>query len=254
MRCYKITVRFFVCLWIGLTWTTAPAFSSERPTILLIDFPPLVMDEGDQDIGMMVDFGKAVIEELKTTHQIDVDEKLQILPLARAIQKATSEPNVIMLQMTPAPSRKDKFIWIKPTIELSFAFITTKKPAINSLDEALKLNSIAVYRVTRLESLLRERGFNNSLNLTNDSLSGARLLNAGRVESWYASTAEAKWLHKTNVLRTMPVIGKTITKIPIWAVMSKGSNPKNISALEATINQLQASGFIGELAEKYQLN
>ena len=225
-----------------------------RPQILLSNIPPLVMKEDQENTGMLVDLSYAIIDELSGRHQINIHPSPKIVPWSRAYKLTKEQPNIIILQMGRVASREHSFNWFHPTTELSFAFVSDHEPAINSLEEARLLNSVAVYRASRLENFLREQGFSRNLIPTNNSIVSAKLLDGKRVESWYAATLEAEWSYKNGLLKDKPVVGHPISKIQLWAVSSKSSSQKLNAALTNTMKKLYNSLLIEELHKKYDLN
>ncbi len=185
------------------------------------------------------------------TNSLRVDT--QILPWNRAYGKLQKSPNVVMLQMARTKAREKQFHWIAETGNLSFAFISRTKPAVNSLSEALNKKSIAVYRGSRLEQFLRQMNFDANLRPTNNSQMSARLLEAGRVEAWYASVQEALWLHKLGTLKSKPVIGTAIFNTPIWAVTSLRTEPKAVERIKATLKNIESDGRLQEIYTQYGL-
>ena len=127
-------------------------------------------------------------------------------------------------------------------------------PVLNSVEDARKLKTIAVYRKSHLENYLRENGFTTSLVLTNNSDTSAKLLDAGRVDAWYASVHEARWLYKKGVLRHRIYVGQPILEIPIWAVASKGTKKALLDAIGREVELMKEDGSFSSLESKYGLS
>ena len=187
------------------------------------------------------------------TKTISLRVDTQILPWKRAHNTLLKSSNVVMLQMARTNAREHQFHWISETGKLSFAFISITEPATNSLSEALAKKSIAVYRGSRLEQFLKQKNFSVNLRPTNNSLMSARLLQAGRVETWYASVQEALWLHKLGILKSTPVIGTPIFNTPIWAVTSLTTDPNVIERIKATLKNIENDGRLREIFARYGL-
>ncbi len=219
--------------------------------ILLSPIPPLVMGADDAQRGFLWDMAGIIVHRLSKNLNGNLLATRTLYPWKRAFSLLDNTPNKIMLQMARTPKRENMFHWISSTTQMSFAFIKSKEPAINTINEALKNTSVAVYRASHLENFLRQKGFDNNLELTNDSVSGARLLNANRVQAWYASVQEAKWLHHKGIVEKHLVIGKEILKFDIWAVASKGTSKTVLEALQTIIVNMKADGTIDQLKSRY---
>ncbi len=224
--------------------------------IMLSTIPPLVMQNDAGKSGALWDLAQELEVRLNRTNTelISLRINTQILPWKRAYDRLQKSTNVIMLQMARTNTREQQFHWIAKTGNLSFAFISVKEPAIDSLSDALLKESIAVYRGSRLELFLKQKNFNSNLRPTNNSQMSARLLEAGRVETWYASVQEALWLHKLGVLKSSPVIGKPIFSTPIWAVTSLTTDPKAIERIKATLKNIESDGRLQEIFSRYGLD
>lgn len=223
---------------------------------MLSTIPPLVMQSEAGKSGALWDLARELKVRLERTNTktISLRVNTQILPWNRAYDRLQKSSDVVMLQMARTNTREQQFRWISETGNLSFAFISTKEPAINSLSEALAKKSVAVYRGSRLEQFLKQKNFSTTLRPTNNSQMSARLLEAGRVETWYASVQEALWLRKLGVLKSTPVIGKPIFNTPIWAVTSLTTEPKAIERIKATLKNIESDGRIREIYARYSLD
>ncbi|MEH6476319.1 MAG: transporter substrate-binding domain-containing protein [Sneathiella sp.] len=242
---------FYLLMVFHVTSTQAASSDVAPVEILLSPIPPLVMGKDQLQRGFLWDVAGTIVERLSKNSDGDLLAKRTLYPWKRGFSLLSNTPNKIMLQMARTPKRENMFHWISPTTQMSFAFIKLKQPVINTIDEALKSTSVAVYRASHLENFLRQKGFDSNLELTNDSVAGARLLNAGRVQAWYASVQEAKWLLHKGVVKKHVVIGKEILKFDIWAVASKGTSKSALEAIQTIITNMKADGTIDQLKSRY---
>ncbi len=228
--------------------------NSEQVEILLSKIPPFVMNTGQGNSGLLWDLAHLLTQRLNSESPSTVANMPRILPWIRAYKELSNTPGKIMLQMARTAEREKQFQWLLPTTSLTFAFVKKYPPALNSLEEARRAKYIAVYRGSRLENDLRKHGFTHNLILTNDSQTGARLLNADRVSAWYAVVQEAQWLYKTNVLHTMPVIGSPVLEVPVWTVASHGTDQPTLAKLKKVLYGILTDGSFARLQEKYGLS
>lgn len=222
--------------------------------ILVSPIPPLVMKDKDVSHGLLWDMAEILAERLHKKHGLDVREKPLMLPWTRAYKDITSRSDRLMLQMSRSPEREDLFEWITQTTHLSFAFVTSVLPVLDTLEEARKVQTIVVYRGSRLEKFLRSNGFNKTLVLANNSENSARLLDAGRVKAWYASVDEVLWLHKNAVMKKKPLIGKPVLSVPVWAVGSRGMPSETQAMVRSELELMKTDGTLSRLLETYGLS
>ncbi len=257
MRYYNITVGiisfFLFCMSESVSHADHTAGHIHRPQIFLSEIPPLIMRVKNEDAGMLVDLSYALIDELQSTG-LDIRPSPKILPWARAYKLVQNTPNVIMLQMARTPYREDLFHWVDNTTDVSWSFVTTIGPAINTIEEAKKLDSIAVYRASRIEDQLRELGFDENLAPNNNSHASARMLNGNRVQAWYTSKHAAQWLYNSGVLKKKPIIGKPIITVPLWMIVSKSTSPEMLGIFKKAIRKLKKTGLTKALNLKYKLD
>lgn len=228
--------------------------SKEVVRIYLSPIPPLVMLKDDQFSGVLWDLAVEIKTRLEASHGTTLQILPSIVPWNRAYSELQKSNNILMLQIAPTPQRETLFKWVAQTGQLSFAFVSKQPPRINSLNEAHKSSKIAVYRGSHLERFLRSKGFGSSLELTEDSETGARLLDAGRVDSWYASVQEALWLKKSGILKSKPVFGDPINTIPIWAAASKTTSAETLTLLSDAINDIKKKGQLDFIRNLYGLD
>ncbi|WP_169566720.1 substrate-binding periplasmic protein [Sneathiella limimaris] len=222
--------------------------------ILMSPIPPLVMSSQADQRGVLYEIALEVARRWGNSPQSGTNSsvQLEILPWSRAYAELLKHPNVVMLQMARTPEREAEFQWLDQTGNLSFAFISKNPPAINSLEEARDLNLIAVYRESRLENFLKQNGFSN-LAPTDNSKTSARLLDAERVQLWYASVQEALWLHKNGFLVSKPVVGTPIFQTPIWAVTSRKTKLEVVEHLTKVLSSIHKDGTIDLIRNEYGL-
>lgn len=244
--------KTIIAAFILLFGSCSIAFGSDTPKIkiLMSPIPPLVMEKNQNKSGVLWDLAQ-VIKNLMAEENISVSTT--ILPWSRAYAELQGSENIIMLQMARTTQREALFNWILETGELSFGFVATSTPAINTIEEAQKLRKIAVYRGSRLEQFLKNKGFKKSLVLTDDSATSARLLSAGRVNAWYASIQETLWLRKAGVLKKEPVIGNAILNFPIWAVTSRQTSSEINEKLRDTLLEIIETNQMNNIRSSYGL-
>ncbi|GLQ07452.1 substrate-binding periplasmic protein [Sneathiella chinensis] len=220
--------------------------------ILFSNIPPLVIDEPNSPAGLLWDIGGELATRLGRASgpQTPVVRR-HLLPWSRAYQQLLNTPETIMLQMARSEDRETLFHWITPVTEISLTFISIAPPAIDTVQQARQQGSIGVYRDSMLEHVLQENGFDHSLIRTNNSETGARMLTAGRLDTWFALQQEADWLHKKGILPASPVIGKPIRETELWAVASQATPLWLREQISGALEAIRKDGTLQRLKDKY---
>lgn len=152
---------------------------SEKMSILTENLPPLNYVEEGVLVGPSVE----IVREIQ--RRVGSDEQIEVYPWARAYKMALEEANVVLFSMTYTKDRHDKFKWIGPLAKKKDILVAKKGSgtAINTLEDAKKVNRIGTLRDDTREILLKSLGFEN-LESVSDEQKNIKKLILGRIDLW----------------------------------------------------------------------
>jgi len=225
------------------------AEADTKITIVSTIIPPLLMPN-QKNIGFLYELVNEVNYRVSknTNNSITFDDNIDFLPWLRAVKTTLNHSNKILLPLTRLENREDDFVWIIKLMEYDFSFFTIKNE-VNSIESARLLESVAVYRGTSHETFLLKNAFNNLSKAS--SVTNARMLNAGRVEAWYSSIPEAKWLWKSLAFENNLIPGKIIHKSSLWMAGSIHFDRKLIPYFQSSLNEIHKDGTYKNIFDKY---
>lgn len=158
--------------------STQAVFSREL-TILTENLPNLNYIENGKLVGLSVD----IVKEIQK--RVGSQEKIEVLPWARAYSRALEEKNIVLFSVTHTKERSDLFKWICPLIQKRDILVAKKKSGlvINTLEDAKKVKRIGTIRDDSKEQFLKSHGFKN-LDPVSDEQTNAKKLILGRIDLW----------------------------------------------------------------------
>lgn len=158
---------------------TVPAVAA--PLRLLVYPVPGLFDElEDGQIG-----GPGGTLVAKIGRVADLPYEAAALPIARAWQAIQAQPMTCVVGMTRTPEREPRFQWVAPISRGDFIVYGRADSAPVAAElTALRGKAVVVLRETAPARELRELGI--AAQETNSTISALRMLQAGRVDYWYA--------------------------------------------------------------------
>lgn len=134
-------------------------------SVYTVDEPPLNFTtakdvsyaQGDEVKGFSVDIVREIMARLHSTGRI------KIIPWIRSYQLLLTQPNVVLFSMARTPLREHLFQWVGPlSISQSLLYVRRdSKAVVHGLDDARKLNGIAVIADDSKTQFLQSQGFAN---------------------------------------------------------------------------------------------
>jgi polar amino acid transport system substrate-binding protein len=209
-----------------LTVLAAPA-GAEQVALHYFDLPPLTFEQNGQPAGAAQALARSITEGL------DIDAPSDSMPLRRLEFEAKTHP-IIIAAITRTARREDSYQWIGRICTDAFVMASrAPNDAIDSLDEARRLKSIAVAAGASNESFLREQGFTN-LDVAASIELEVRRLAEGHDDAWFAPRAGVirAWTaagHDPAQLR----FGAAIVPMPIWMAASPSVPAALVETLRA---------------------
>ena len=193
-----------------------------------------------------------ILDLFKHVHVVRPDFQFEpevaVLPWKRALRTAEVRPFKLFAPAARTPEREDKFVWISPLLTINFTFATIGKK-INSFEEAITLDTVAVYGGSSHEGTLTAKGFSNLVPET--AAINARKLAAGRVDAWYSTVPEALWQWKIQKLTPPIVTGKSVFSRLPWLVGSKDFPRDLVPVFREQLKHMIADGTYERLYNAY---
>jgi len=228
-----------LCLALPQPVPAQPLPSSDPPAHLQLvgaARPPYVIEQDGEGRG-------PAVELLQTlARAVSIDPTVRILPFQRAVL-ALEQGNTLYPALLRTPQREKRFTWIGEVYADRATFFTrTESGPVNSLTAAQSLPRISVMRGSELQGILQSFGLEN-FETTNNETDNARLLQAGRVDGWFALRAvgRATWAE----LQFNPAdlrAGESFATLPFWIAGSPDLPKKTVATLRATYRAMRADG------------
>jgi polar amino acid transport system substrate-binding protein len=229
---------------LGVLGTQTAAAQNVR--IVTFDSPPFTETKDGKVGGYGVDFVAEV------ARAAGLNAEVESLPLPRVIE-ALDKGNAIAVMLTRTPAREDKYTWLAPLYEDSFAFLTLKgQPVVASLGEARNLPTIATVRDGAPEAYLKRENLTNVDSATSEQLNVKKLL-AGRASTWFTNVAQARFAARNEgVSDDQLVAGPAIIKAPFWIAGSKNLSPELVQNFAKAYEDLKKAGRYDAFVKQIQ--
>jgi polar amino acid transport system substrate-binding protein len=229
-----------ILLAVAASATAQPA-SRNTPTsdlqLIAAIRPPYVVEQDGAVHGPAIDLLRALAREARI-----IDQTVRVMPFQRALL-ALEQGNTLYPALLRTPQREARFHWIGEVYVDRAVFFTRRdtKP-VGNLAAARALPSISVMRGSELQGMLQSFGLENFETATSE-IDNARLLQAGRIEGWFALRAigRATWLE----LKFNPgdlQAGEPFATLPFWITGSADLPPETVARLRAAYRAMQADG------------
>lgn len=218
--------------------------------ITVVEPPASYLDSHGQLTGFSVEVVQAI--------QRSLDDKtvIEVLPEARAIHIARTEPNVLLFSFSRTPKREDEFYWVgQLSVKAWSVYALSSNPVqIQSMEELRKVKAIGVVRGDIREEWLTEQGFSNLHPSVNHQQNMHRL-RSGRLDLIAYESQGIQHLLLEEGLQTSDV--KSVYKLKtsaVYLLMSKsGTDPKLMQNWKVATDKFRQSGQQQFIAEKWQM-
>ena len=177
-------MRYLVlCLSCLLGFSSAVV--AQSLTILTEDDPPAQYLDAN---GELAGFTVELVREIQK--RVGNNDKIQVVPWARAYRMIETEPNVVVFLMSRTAERNELFNWVGPVMETEFGLYAQAKSTLRlaSLEEAKAVKRIGVYRGDVRDQILSNAGFTN-LERTYTIVQNVKMLMAGRIDLYAGSSS-----------------------------------------------------------------
>jgi polar amino acid transport system substrate-binding protein len=235
-------IHIVVLLLVGLM-SGLPALAQDTLTFTTEAYPPYAYREADgTNRGAGID--------QVTTMMADIDSpfRIEIMPWARAIALAETQPMHCVFAAARTPEREARFKWVLPLFVDRAILVTRQGSGLASLDmEAAKSRLVGTHRADYTEVLLEEMGF-GSIDVSADFGTTVRKLIEGRIELMPMS--ESVFLEM--LAKGMPLEkGVTLSTQPLGFACSLSLPDALITQLQAALDKLISTGAQDRILASY---
>jgi polar amino acid transport system substrate-binding protein len=214
----------------------APVTGSPALQIIGAARPPYVIESDGIGSGPAVELLQILARSIGT------DPAVRIVPFQRALL-ALEQGGMLYPALLRTPQRESRFIWIGEVYADRAVFFTRSGTRrVDSLAAARDLPRVSVMRGSELQGMLQSFGLEN-FDATNNEIDNARLLQAGRIDGWFALRAvgRATWAQ----LQFDPAelqASEAFATLPFWIAGSADLPAQTVAALRAAYRAARVDG------------
>lgn len=139
----------------GLIFAAGQSAAAETLFFATESYPPFVSQEGSGPVsGISADQVRAIMEGS------GIDYRIEVMPWARAITLAETQPATCVFSAAQTPERQPRFKWVLPLAKSRSILVKHRNAGVaaKSLDEA-KAFTVGTHRSDYTEALLRKLKF-----------------------------------------------------------------------------------------------
>lgn len=185
----------WVLLGLALLSVVSEAVSSPRIEVVTEELPPYNMTVLGRVTGLSTEIVQAVMRHA------GVEAPVQVMPWARAYDRALTVPNVLIYSIVRTPEREAAFQWVGEIAPMKwYLFSLAERPVhLKSLDEA-RGHQIAAVNMDVGQQYLISRGFKPGFEVqsTNRYETNYQMLKVDHVELWISNELNALYLTRRN--------------------------------------------------------
>lgn len=220
------------------------AAHAQTVTFTTEDYAPFNYREGKEIKGATVEQVEKVMTE------IGVDYTIEVMPWARALSLARTEPMTCVFATAHNGARDKLFKWVEPLLVDRNILITRKGSDVtaSNLDEAKKY-TIGTQRGDYTETTLQEKGF-TKLDVASDFNATLRKLLGGRIDMMPISELYFDKLKADQPLEMVTVLSSQ----PMGIACEKSFPDDLLARMQAALDKLIANGDQKQIFLKYGLH
>lgn len=225
----------------------SPLVAHAKLSILTEEWPPISFEENNKAQGFAVE----VVEQIQA---LTKDKNpIQVVPWARGYRELQNQPNVVLFTVMRTEEREKMFTLLGPIgiSEVALYGLAERPLAIQTIDDAKKLNSIAAVDETLFETALQKKGFRNIVTAMTPEQE-IRLLAAGRVDLISGDFQVLQnALNKAGFTHLKLKRYLLIEKTKFYIAFSKGTKPELIQEWKKALKQIKADGRFHKISQKW---
>jgi len=178
--------------------------------IVTTHLPPLVMEPGGQQPGVLRELVDALCERL----QVPTD--ISFVPWRRALLVATTMPRTAIFPLTRLPEREAQFRWLAPVYKEEYLFMAQRGSRFDvGHPEQMTGKRIALLRGGAQAAMLHELGFRNLVEASSiDDIH--RYLLGGMADAVFGERAIVQSSLRMRGAERHFVLGRTVRSTQAW--------------------------------------
>jgi polar amino acid transport system substrate-binding protein len=216
-------------------------------TLYTEEYPPINFSRDGKAAGLSTEVVEEILRRTGTRVPITV------VPWARGYRSALEEPNVGLFVAMRTPEREPLLKWVGPvtTVRTSFYSRRGADLKVTSLDDARKVEVIAVPREWFSHQVLRSLGFANLDPVANTDVM-VRLALTGRAQLMVADNQTLP-AQLTQVDATMAQVDRhyTFLKTSSYIAFSRGTPDAVVRQWQQTLNEMKRDGSFARIYTRW---
>lgn len=235
------------CLVLGFFLIASPGLAQADPLRFVTSaLPPLEINRNGEPDGAVLQ----VLRELSATMANPFT--VEFLPFPRALAAPQEHPNVGFAGAVRNAEREALFKWVGPLVYDSIVLVTKKgvRAAPATLGEA-RAWRIGALNGGNTSAVLKEAGLTN-IQTQKDWETGARLLDADRIDAWAVSRLGGPYIFKSlGFDPNMLDIGPEICRNDLYLAVSKNVPNETIVAWQRAVDGMKNQGRIDAITKRF---
>lgn len=218
-------------------------------TYLTEESPPENYTENGEVKGLAVELLQRMWDKMGMKRQ-----EIQIVPWARGYKDLQNLPGTVLFAMTRLEEREKLFKWVGPIRTTRFALIARKKSKIkiNTLDDLKKHRVVTVIN-DGTEVLLKQKGYKEYLDPSNNLKSALQKLNLGRADLIAYGEQNLKYYMLSNGLNPKDYVAVfTLSKSSDFYAFHKDTPDRVIRKFQAALDAVKKEPAFRDLEQKYK--
>lgn len=224
------------------------SFAIVAPVRLVTEaWPPMSFEQD----GVPTGFGVELVNMLQA--RLGQQEKIEVLPWARAYSIASTTANVLLFATSISDEREANFDFIGPIATSNITLYTRADDTI-SINHLLDVNTagiVGVYRESVGAQLLQQQGVNALLVASFPQQSAKQLL-FSRIRFWCQADLAVKHIledvgAKDSAIKPVYIIAE----IHLYLAFSKGTPAETVQRWQVELEKLKESGEFAKVYQKW---
>jgi len=226
---------------------TAPCAAPTPLTLYTEEYPPINFSREGKAAGLSTEVVEEILRRTGTRAPITV------VPWARGYRSALEEPNVGLFVAMRTPEREPLFKWVGPVTTPRTSFYSRRGAALKvaSLEDARKVEVIAVPREWFSHQVLRALGFNN-LDFGAAYKLLVRMALTGRAPLMVADNQTLP-AQLAQVDATMAEVDRhyTFMKTSSYIAFSRGTPDATVRQWQKALNEMKRDGAFARIYARW---
>ena len=242
-----LSLSYSLMMSLLLLFPSGECVAGEKLKLVTEAWPPVSYEQN----GIPQGFGVELVNLIQT--RLGQQEKIEVLPWARAYSIASTSPNVLLFAASIGDERERLFDFIGPIATSKIAlYARADDPiTINHLDEVETAGLVGVYRESAGAQLLALSGVNNLLIASFPQQSAKQLL-FSRVRFWcQADLAVKHLLEEIGAKETDVQQVYVVSEIKLYLAFSKGTAADLVLSWQAELEKMKDSGEFSRLYQNW---